>query len=75
MEAALYLRAHDMLVTRRSAVPTNRFIARLRRTVRRWRDRHEERMALAQLTDRELRDFGMTHWEAVQEVRKPFWRG
>ena len=74
MGVALYLRAHHVPATRRSAAPAEGFIARLRRTVRRWRDRHDERKALAQLTDRELRDFGMSHWEAVHEATKPFWR-
>lgn len=74
MSVALELRAHHAPVMRKSTAPANGFIARIRRTVRRWRDRSEERKALAQLTDRELRDFGMSHWEAVHEAAKPFWR-
>lgn len=39
-----------------------------------WIDRARERRGLAQLTDRELRDIGISRYEAEQEWRKPFWR-
>jgi uncharacterized protein YjiS (DUF1127 family) len=39
-----------------------------------WRDRARQRRLLAQLTDRELRDIGLTRYDALEEWRKPFWR-
>jgi uncharacterized protein YjiS (DUF1127 family) len=41
---------------------------------RQCRARASERRALAQLTDRELRDIGLTHAEAGAEAEKWFWR-
>ncbi|WP_237212939.1 DUF1127 domain-containing protein [Falsiroseomonas oryziterrae] len=43
------------------------------RTIAAWRARAEERCTLLALTDRELRDIGISHGEAVAEARKPFW--
>lgn len=40
----------------------------------RWRERARERHILAGLTDRELRDIGVTRVEVWREVSKPFWR-
>lgn len=45
------------------------------RTVRLWRNRINEREALARLGDRDLRDLRLSHWEVEQELAKPFWRG
>ena len=42
--------------------------------LRRWRRRVRERRELAQLTDRELHDFGISRSDAITEWRKPFWR-
>jgi uncharacterized protein YjiS (DUF1127 family) len=39
-----------------------------------WRRRARGRRELAALCDRCLRDIGLTRYEAVREVRKPFWR-
>ncbi len=39
-----------------------------------WHDRREGRHALLRLTDRELRDIGVSPGEAVSEASKPFWR-
>lgn len=38
-----------------------------------WRARASERQALAVMTDRELRDIGLSPGEAIAESRKPFW--
>jgi len=42
--------------------------------LRLWCERSRERHQLALLTDRELRDLGLTRIDAQQETRKPFWR-
>ena len=39
-----------------------------------WRQRTQERRALAQLSARDLRDLGIGHGDRVMEVYKPFWR-
>ncbi len=42
-------------------------------TLRLWRRRAQERAALAQFSERALRDIGVTPLEARREVNKPFW--
>jgi uncharacterized protein YjiS (DUF1127 family) len=42
--------------------------------VNEWRRRARSRRELAAMSDRELRDFGATHYDARYETRKPFWR-
>ena len=39
-----------------------------------WRRRARGRMMLAQLSDHDLRDIGITRAEAAHESAKPFWR-
>ena len=39
-----------------------------------WRERAQQRRALAELDDRLLRDIGLTRMEVKFESRKPFWR-
>jgi uncharacterized protein YjiS (DUF1127 family) len=45
-----------------------------RREIDEWVRRSHERGCLAQMSDRELRDIGLTRAEAHAEIRKPFWR-
>jgi len=39
-----------------------------------WRRRVRERRALAEFTDRDLRDIGVTRVDVQNELAKPFWR-
>jgi len=39
-----------------------------------WRRRDRERMELRRMSDRELRDFGVTRADIWEESHKPFWR-
>jgi uncharacterized protein YjiS (DUF1127 family) len=39
-----------------------------------WRRRAQGRAELAALSDRELRDIGVTRYDARREIGKPFWR-
>jgi len=39
-----------------------------------WRCRARGRAELAALSDRELRDIGVTRYDARHEIGKPFWR-
>jgi uncharacterized protein YjiS (DUF1127 family) len=42
--------------------------------LRSWRARMEERAFLETLSERELRDIGLTRGDRRYEVDKPFWR-
>ncbi|MBA3446014.1 MAG: DUF1127 domain-containing protein [Pseudaminobacter sp.] len=49
----------------------------LRRAIGRiddWVERRRQRHILAELTDGQLRDIGLSRDEAFREARKPFWR-
>lgn len=43
-------------------------------TFRTWRDRVRQRRELAQWTDRDLHDVGLSWSDIVHEAEKPFWR-
>ena len=40
----------------------------------RWQQRASERTRLADLTDRDLKDVGLTRDQIRSEIEKPFWR-
>ncbi len=40
-----------------------------------WQERSRQRHALAQLSDRMLRDIGIGRADVAAECAKPFWRG
>jgi uncharacterized protein YjiS (DUF1127 family) len=48
--------------------------AAIARTIRVWRARIRERREAMELSDRDLRDLGLTRWEVGYERTKPFWR-
>jgi uncharacterized protein YjiS (DUF1127 family) len=50
------------------------FLAHLTETVHVWRDRQRQRRELAQWTDRDLHDVGLSWSDIVHEAEKPFWR-
>jgi uncharacterized protein YjiS (DUF1127 family) len=39
-----------------------------------WRERQRQRRELAQWTDRDLHDVGLSRSDIVHETEKPFWR-
>jgi len=39
-----------------------------------WASRSRERTLLAQMSDAELKDIGVSRYDAIMEIRKPFWR-
>jgi uncharacterized protein YjiS (DUF1127 family) len=49
-------------------------IVGLQALVGEWMHRIESRRELAGLTDRALRDVGITRVDAINEASKPFWR-
>ena len=55
--------------------PSASLRSRLAATLRLWGERFREREALGALTDRELRDIGLSRGDVYAELAKPFWRG
>ncbi|MEM8952251.1 MAG: DUF1127 domain-containing protein [Pseudomonadota bacterium] len=53
--------------------PLYRLIAGIADALERWRQRREQRRAMAMLSDHLLRDIGLTRQDVEQELRKPFW--
>ena len=45
-----------------------------RETLHVWRERFRQRRELAQWTDRDLHDVGLSWSDIVHEAEKPFWR-
>jgi uncharacterized protein YjiS (DUF1127 family) len=50
------------------------FLAQLSEKLHVWRERQRQRRELAQWTDRELHDVGLSWSDIVHEAEKPFWR-
>ena len=48
--------------------------ASLAETFHTWRQRYRTRQELAQWTDRDLHDVGLSWSDIVHEAEKPFWR-
>ena len=49
-------------------------LVRLTETFHVWRDRRRQRRELAQWTDRDLQDVGLSWSDIAHEAEKPFWR-
>jgi uncharacterized protein YjiS (DUF1127 family) len=54
--------------------PRRRLFDELGALIKEWRRREHGRRELAALSDRCLRDIGLTRYDVRTEVRKPFWR-
>lgn len=50
------------------------FLTHLADTVHVWRQRYRSRRELAQWSDRELHDIGISWSDVAHEAEKPFWR-
>lgn len=59
--------------SRTVAAPPGLFV-RMIETLSRWHRTIHSRRQLAEMSDRELRDFGATRIDVHQELAKPFWR-
>jgi uncharacterized protein YjiS (DUF1127 family) len=57
-----------------SHTSARRLLAELRTLIEEWGRRARGRRELAALSDRCLRDIGLTRYDANREARKPFWR-
>jgi uncharacterized protein YjiS (DUF1127 family) len=49
-------------------------LAQLSETFHVWRQRQQDRRQLAELTNRDLHDIGLSWSDVVDEAEKPFWR-
>ena len=49
-------------------------LGQLSETLHTWRQRYRTRQELAQWTDRDLHDVGLSQGDIVFETEKPFWR-
>jgi uncharacterized protein YjiS (DUF1127 family) len=49
-------------------------LAQLSDTLHVWRERQRQRRELAQWSDRDLHDVGLSRSDIVHEAEKPFWR-
>ena len=49
-------------------------LAQLGDTFQVWRERRRQRRELAQWTDRDMHDVGISWSDIAHEVEKPFWR-
>jgi len=58
---------------RRTSV-LHQVLARVAAKVGEWRRRSRDRSALAAMSDRSLRDIGITRYDAAYEASEPFWR-
>jgi uncharacterized protein YjiS (DUF1127 family) len=56
------------------AAPRRRTLQNFVALFKEWQRRAHGRAELAALSDRELRDIGVTRYEARREIGKPFWR-
>jgi uncharacterized protein YjiS (DUF1127 family) len=56
------------------AVPPRRTLQNFVALFKEWQRRAHGRAELAALSDRELRDIGVTRYEARREIGKSFWR-
>lgn len=63
-----------MTTRMRTTAPDGLPGTRWRRQVALWQARAAERQALATMSERELRDIGVSPGEAHAEAAKPFWR-
>lgn len=50
-------------------------LAHIGETLHTWRERQIQRRELAQWTERDLHDVGISWSEMLAEADKPFWRG
>jgi uncharacterized protein YjiS (DUF1127 family) len=50
------------------------FLTQLVETLHAWRHRYRSRRELAQWSDRELHDIGISRSDIAYEAGKPFWR-
>jgi uncharacterized protein YjiS (DUF1127 family) len=65
------------VVTSRPALPQialSRLFRQLVGGLVTWQDRAQQRLALAELTDRDLQDIGLSRDDIERETAKPLWR-
>jgi uncharacterized protein YjiS (DUF1127 family) len=69
-----FVRTHKAKPDRDRISVVHQVLAKIRSELGEWRRRLRDRRALAAMSDRSLRDIGLTRYDAASEVNKPFWR-
>jgi uncharacterized protein YjiS (DUF1127 family) len=69
-----FVRNHKEKPERDRTSVLHHILARMASEIREWRRRSRDRRALAAMSDRSLRDIGLTRYDADWEASKPFWR-
>lgn len=64
----------SLRLTAATAAPSTSIGAELRRTTGLWLARARQRRELAELSDGQLDDIGISREQALCEAAKPFWR-
>jgi uncharacterized protein YjiS (DUF1127 family) len=54
--------------------PGRSYVRRVISLVGTWRLRMRDRRELKLMSEKSLRELGLTRYDALQEIRKPFWR-
>jgi uncharacterized protein YjiS (DUF1127 family) len=62
--------AHELMTNHHA----NGIFARIAETVHVWRERQHSRRELAQWTERDMRDAGVSPGDVLFEAGKPFWQ-
>jgi uncharacterized protein YjiS (DUF1127 family) len=60
--------------TNTDSQPSRSSVRQLIALVGTWRRRLRDRCELALMSDRSLWDLGLTRYDVLHEIRKPFWR-
>lgn len=68
------MRASRHLATSSLARNHGTLLARILRWIAICRGRARERRHLMEMNDVQLKDLGLSRWEAAREAEKPFWR-
>jgi uncharacterized protein YjiS (DUF1127 family) len=68
------VRSHKAKPDRNRTDVLHRVLTKISSELGEWRRRSRDRRALAMMSDRSLRDIGVTRYDATWEANKPFWR-
>lgn len=66
----MFVRSHPQMMNHHGSG----FWAQMEETIHVWRERMRARRELAQWTDRDLHDIGVSRSDIINETEKPFWR-
>lgn len=61
-------------VRRRLAAKLRILLPKIKNAIYLWKERARQRRALAQLSNYQLKDIGLSRSDAINEAGKPFWK-